>query len=389
MTRVLPQKLRIGMAFCAAIATAVVVGACGGGLPGNDVAQVGSAPVTMAAFNHWLVVANDSNQASAGTVAPALPVPPDYTACIKATKATPGSSSETTSQIKAICESRYKALATDVMNYLIQALWVEAEGKSRGIKVTAAQVDKSFQEQRKTSTPSLATDTQLNRFLAASGQTIADLKWRTYLNLVAVAIQTKVEKAAAVVSNSAITAYYNKHHSQFVTPETLGMHLIETTTLAQANAVKSQLAGGATYATLAPKDSIDPTTKGVGGKLTVAGAAGSQLPAQVSAAAFKAKAGVLSGPIKSPFGYYVFTVDTITPQVTQTLAQARKTVKATIAATQETAASAKLNNIFNVFWKKQTTCRSGVYAVSPSCPNAPKTTTTPTAPTGSTVVGSG
>ncbi|HLW96079.1 MAG TPA: peptidyl-prolyl cis-trans isomerase [Solirubrobacteraceae bacterium] len=385
----MPQKLRIGMAFCAAIATAVVVGACGGGLPGNDVAQVGSAPVTMAAFNHWLVVANDSNQASAGTVAPALPVPPDYTACIKATKATPGSSSETTSQIKAICESRYKALATDVMNYLIQALWVEAEGKSRGIKVTAAQVDKSFQEQRKTSTPSLATDTQLNRFLAASGQTIADLKWRTYLNLVAVAIQTKVEKAAAVVSNSAITAYYNKHHSQFVTPETLGMHLIETTTLAQANAVKSQLAGGATYATLAPKDSIDPTTKGVGGKLTVAGAAGSQLPAQVSAAAFKAKAGVLSGPIKSPFGYYVFTVDTITPQVTQTLAQARKTVKATIAATQETAASAKLNNIFNVFWKKQTTCRSGVYAVSPSCPNAPKTTTTPTAPTGSTVVGSG
>src|SRR5579863_3889597 len=388
MTRVLPQKLRIGMAFCAAIATAVVVGACGGGLPGNDVAQVGSAPVTMAAFNHWLVVANDSNQASAGTVAPALPVPPDYTACIKATKATPGSSSETTSQIKAICESRYKALATDVMNYLIQALWVEAEGKSRGIKVTAAQVNKSFQEQRKTSTPSLATDTQLNRFLAASGQTIADLKWRTYLNLVAVAIQTKVEKAAAVVSNSAITAYYNKHHSQFVTPETLGMHLIETTTLAQANAVKSKLAGGATYATLAPTDSIDPTTKGVGGKLTVAGAAGSQLPAQVSAAAFKAKAGVLSGPIKSPFGYYVFTVDTITPQVTQTLAQARKTVKATIAATQETAASAKLNNIFNVFWKKQTTCRSGVYAVSPSCPNAPKTTSTgtSTAPTGSTVV---
>ena len=389
MDRDLPQQLRIGMAFCAAIATAVVVGACGGGLPGNDVAQVGSAPVTMAAFNHWLVVANDSNQASAGTPAPPLPVPPDYTACIKASKATPGSSTESTSQLKSLCAARYQSLATDVMNYLIQALWVEAEGKAKGINVTPAQVSKSFLRQRKTSTPSLATQTQLNRFLAASGQTIGDLKWRTYLNLVAVAIQDKVQKAASQVSNAKITAYYNKHHAQFVTPETLGMHLIETTTLAEANAVKAQLAGGATYATLAPKDSIDPTTKGVGGKLTVAGTSDSQLPAQVSAAAFKAKAGVLSGPIKSPFGYYVFTVDTITPQVTQTLAQARKTVKATIAATQEGAASTKLNNIFTVYWKTQTTCRSGVYAVAPSCPNAPKTTSTgtATAPTGSTVVG--
>ncbi|HEX4033620.1 MAG TPA: peptidyl-prolyl cis-trans isomerase [Solirubrobacteraceae bacterium] len=385
----MPQKLRIGMAFCAAIATAVVVGACGGGLPSNDVAEVGSSPVTMAAFNHWLVVANDSNQASAGTPAPALPVPPDYTACIKASKATPGSSTESNKQLKSLCAGRFQSLTTDVMNYLIQALWVEAEGKAKGIKVTAKQVSKSFLQQRKTSTPSLATATQLNRFLAASGQTIGDLKWRTYLNLVAVAIQDKVEKAASKVTNAQITAYYNKHHSQFVTPETLDMHLIETTTLAEANSAKSALAGGASYATLVPKDTIDPTTKSTGGKLTVVGAGGSQLPATVSAQAFKAKVGVLSGPVKSPFGYYVFTVDKITPQVTQTLAQARKSVKATIAATQEQAASTKLQADFTKIWEPQTTCRSGVYAVSGSCPNAPKTTSTATgsAQTGSTVVG--
>src|SRR5580692_3124678 len=76
------QKLRIGMAFSAAIATAVLVGACGGGIPGDAVAVVGSAPITKAAFAHWEVVANDSNQASTGIAAPPLPVPPDYTACI-------------------------------------------------------------------------------------------------------------------------------------------------------------------------------------------------------------------------------------------------------------------------------------------------------------------
>jgi len=51
------------MAFCAAIATAVVLGACGSGIPGNAVATVGSAPITKAALNHWIVVAKIPSQA--------------------------------------------------------------------------------------------------------------------------------------------------------------------------------------------------------------------------------------------------------------------------------------------------------------------------------------
>jgi parvulin-like peptidyl-prolyl isomerase len=291
--------------------------------------------------------------------------------------------------MKNLCAAKYASLTSDVMNYLIQALWVEAEGKAKHVTISQKQVEKSFLQQRKASKPSLATQTQLNLFLAKSGQTVADLKWRTYLNLLAVAIQTKVEKKAGKVSDAQIAAYYHKHHSQFVTPTTLDLHLIETTTAKQAAAVKTQLAGGASYATLAPKDSIDPTTKKVGGAMT--GVRPGQLPATVSAAVFAAKVGVLSGPVKSPFGYYVFTVDKSHPGGTQTLAKAKTTIKATIAATQETAASTKLQNDFTKIWEPITVCRSGVYAVSPSCPNAPKTTSsnTATAPTGSTVVGGG
>ena len=54
------------MAFCAAIATAVILGACGSGIPGNAVVQIGDATITKAALDHWLAVANDSNQVSTG-----------------------------------------------------------------------------------------------------------------------------------------------------------------------------------------------------------------------------------------------------------------------------------------------------------------------------------
>ena len=371
------------MAFCAAIATAVVVGACGGGLPGNDVAQVGSAPVTMAAFNHWLVVANDSTQASTGQPAPVLPVPPNYTACINASRSTPSTSTKTA--LKGLCQARYQSLVTAVMTYLIQALWVEGEGHADGVHVTQAQVQKAYEARRKASVPSLATSAELNHFLASSGETVGDMQWQTYLNLVAVAIQTKLLKKASHVTNAAIAAYYKANLAKFVKPTTLDMHLIETSSLSTANHVKALLETGGTYATLAKTYSTDLTTKSVGGKLT--GVIPGQLPAQLGVQAFAAKVGVVSGPVKTAFGYYVFTVDKSTPGATQTLAQARAAAKAQIIAKQQTAAGNSLNSDFTKKWEPRTVCRSG-YAVSGACQNAPKTTTSATtAPTGSTAVG--
>ena len=141
----LPQKLRIGMAFSAAIATAVIVGACGSGIPGNAVAVVGSAPISKADFAHWEVVANDASQASTGAVAPPIPVPPDFTTCIATLKKQPGDSTESASQLKALCQEQYSSLVSEVMNFLVEALWIEGEaqdllllGRGEGFQVLAA-----------------------------------------------------------------------------------------------------------------------------------------------------------------------------------------------------------------------------------------------------------
>ena len=376
------QKLRIGMAFSAAIATAVIVGACGSGIPGNAVAVVGSAPITKAAFDHWQVVANDASQASTGTVAPPLPVPPDFTACIATNKKAPAGVNETATQLKAVCQQQYTALVGEVMNFLIQALWIEGEASSRGVKVTDAQVKKSYEQQRVTSKPPLTTQKALNNFLAKSGQTTVDLLWRTKLNLLATGIQLEVSKQAAKVSKAKIAAYYSTNHSQFVIPTTLNLHLIETQTQATATTVLGLLKGGSSFATLAPKYSIDPTTKTAGGKM-VGVRPGQLTPAQLNAAVFKATKGQLVGPLKTPFGYYVFIVDSSTPGTTQTLAQATPTIRATIAAEQQTAANAKLQSDFTKKWAQLTKCSSG-YVVPTACGNAPKASSTTSATTGAT-----
>jgi foldase protein PrsA len=360
------------MAFCAAIATAVVIGACGSDIPGNAVAQVGDASITTAALNHWLVVANNSNQVRTGVAAPPLPVPPDYTACIAGQRKQASSATASTSTLKALCAQNYQALLTQVLNYLIQTIWIQGEAIDRGVSVTPAQVEKSYVQQRKLSTPPLTTPAALKSFLAKSGQTVTDLVWRTRLNLLVNDIEAKVQTNAGKVTPAQIAAYYKKNRALYITPETRNLHLVETSSQATAAKVRSLLAGGSSYATVAPKYSIDPTTKAAGGKML--GVSPSELNAQLSAAVFAAKAGKLSGPVKTAFGYYVFTVDAITPSSLQSLKTATPTIKTLLAQQQVTKAEAALQTDFSKKWTARTNCRSG-YVVAPSCSNAPKTAT--------------
>src|SRR5579871_6210555 len=140
----LSRSLRVGMAFCAAIATAVIVGACGSGVPGNSVAVVGGRSITKAALTHWLNVANDATQASTGQKAPPLPVPPNYTACVAAERGNGTATSQTTAALKQTCAQNYKQLLSTVLNYLIQAVWVQGEAHDRGVTVSQKAVDKSY-----------------------------------------------------------------------------------------------------------------------------------------------------------------------------------------------------------------------------------------------------
>jgi foldase protein PrsA len=82
---------------------------------------------------------------------------------------------------------------------------------------------------------------------------------------------------------------------------------------------------------------------------------------------------VVGGPIKTPFGYYVYEVVKITAGSHQSLAAAESSIKLQLSSTNEQGALSKFVNEFKKKWTAETDCRAGY--VVPNCKQykAPKT----------------
>jgi foldase protein PrsA len=68
---------------------------------------------------------------------------------------------------------------------------------------------------------------------------------------------------------------------------------------------------------------------------------------------------VLSGPVKTPFGYYIYEVKSVSPGSQQTLAQAQASIKQQLTSTQQSTALSTFVTNFKKKWTAKTECRSG------------------------------
>ena len=384
------RKMRTALASVAAIATAVGVGACAGGapwsgpglpiggisttgaanVPSNAIAVVGSFAISKKSFAHWLEIASRLPYVNTGTTPPPVPDPPTYTACITATRAeyTKGAKAPTASVLGAQCASRYQQLSQEVVTLLAQDAWVQGEAYDVHARVTPTQVNAAWTAQSKTQFP---TKAKLDNYLAESGFTVADIKWYLLFSLLQQAITTKANAGVSNVSQSAIASYYHAHVAQYTQPERRNLDLVLVASATTAAKVKSLLAGGAAFATVAKKYSIDPTTKNTGGVAN--GIQPGEETARLNAAIFSAPVGALQGPLKTAFGYYVFKVTASMAKSTQSLRAASTTIKAQIVSTREQAATNRLRVAFTTSWKARTTC-GAQYMDSTVCGNAPAST---------------
>lgn len=334
--------------------------ACGGGVPGNSVAQVGGTPITKATFEHWMAVAASSSASTTpGQAKPAVPVPPDFSACIAhleatAPKPTKGQPKQTTAQLKAQCEQQYKALQQEVMGFLLSSAWVIGEAENQGVHVTDAEVKKQFEQIKSQQFPKAE---EFKKFLASSGQTVSDLLLRVKLNLLSSKIQQKISKEKSTVSEAQVKKYYEEHKSQFGTPEKRNVKIILTKTEAQAQKAKQEIESGKSFSSVAKAVSIDPTTKAKGGEIT--GVVKGQEEKALDEAIFSAPKGKIGGPVKTPFGYYIYEVTGTTPGNQQSLAQAKASIKQQLAAQGQQQALSKFVKEFRKRWEAKTECRAG------------------------------
>jgi foldase protein PrsA len=373
------RTLRFIPALGAVLFALLGLSACGG-IPGNAVVQVGGTPITKDAFNHWMGIAATASSATAagGAPKPVLPQPPDYKACITHLQATTpppakGQTAPTSAQLKSQCEQQYKQLQQQVLGFLISSDWVLGESASLGVKVSDAEVHKQFEKVKTAQFPRAA---EYEKFLANTGQSTSDLLLRVKLNLLSSKIQEKIAKRKHAVTKAEIEKYYNENKQRFGTPEKRSVELILTKTEAEAKKAKQEVQSGKSFTSVAKKVSIDPTSKANGGLL--AEVVKGQQEKALDQALFAAQTNVLSGPLKTTFGYYIYRVKSTTPGNQQSLSQAEAAIKSQLTATQSQTSLSSFVKEFRKKWKAKTECRSGYVIKDCKQFKEPKTGTTTT-----------
>jgi foldase protein PrsA len=357
--------------------------ACGG-IPGSAVVQVAGKSITKDTFNHWMGIASASSATTAGAK-PVVPEPPDYTACIAhlsaiAPKPAKGQAAPTRAQLKSECEQQYKSLQQEVLGFLISSEWVLGEAAHLGVKVTDKEVEKQFATVKTEQFPKPA---EFEKFLRSSDQTVSDLLLRVKLNLLSTKIQQKISKAKVKVTQAQVEKFYNENKQHFGTPEKRNIAIILTKTEAEANKAKQEIGSGKSFASIAKAVSIDPTSKANGG--SIAGVVKGQEEAALDSAIFAAKTNVLGGPVKTPFGFYVYEVKGVTKGSQQTLAQAQSSIKQQLTSTQQSTELSTFVANFKKKWVAKTECRSGYVVMDCKSYKAPKGSTGSTgAATGAT-----
>jgi foldase protein PrsA len=94
-------------------------------------------------------------------------------------------------------------------------------------------------------------------------------------------------------------------------------------------------------------------------------------------AVFGAKVNVLGGPIKTPFGYYVYEVKKTLPASQQSLSQVQSSIQQQLAAQNQQKALSEFVKSFRKKWEARTECRAEYNVKDCSGYKAPATPTAP------------
>lgn len=351
-----PAWLVIGGLAVLAILIVFIVRISGAGVPSDAVATVDGQAIPVADFNKMLKV----QSAQTGGVAPD---PPNYTKCIANKQKTAKKLSE--SALKKQCEKDWETAKTTIMTSLVQQKWYELEAESRGITVSDAQVKARFEQLKQQSFPK-ASDYQ--KFLKTYNQTEADLLKLVRASMLQEQIQQQVNEVPTP-STATVTKEYNKDKSKYATPASRDLNLVFNASEAKVNAAKQELANGATWKDVAKKYSQDSVSKQNGGKFP--GVTKGQFPKELDKAVFSAQKGQIVGPIKTQYGYYVFTVTKTTAGKQQSLNQAATQIRNTIQQAALQKAQSEFQKDFTDRWRGKTKCAQD-FKVPAVCGNTPK-----------------
>jgi foldase protein PrsA len=217
--------------------------------------------------------------------------------------------------------------ARQTLTQLVQQALIDQYAKNNKVDVSQADITKRENDIKAKYPPG-----QFEQILKQQGLTEQDVQSILRQQIV-------LEKAVAPqihVSDADVKAYFDKNHAQFDKPEQVQARHILVPDLKTANMVEAKLKAGGDFAALAKQYSTDPSSKDKGGELGAFGRG--QMVPQFQDAAFGAKVGTITAPVKSPFGYHIIEVEKKIPATKATFASVHDQIKTQLTQQQETQA---------------------------------------------------
>jgi parvulin-like peptidyl-prolyl isomerase len=218
--------------------------------------------------------------------------------------------------------AEYQQIRAQILQSLVQRAQLAQKAPGLGVEVT----DKQVEAQLKTLKSQYFGGSETKYRAELKRQCVNDAEVRDDLrsNLLSNAIFTKVT-AKATVTPAQVQAYYDAHREVYTTPQTRVVSHILVKNKALADKLYAQLKGGASFATLAKKYSIDPGSKAQGGRLTITRG---QTVAPFDRVAFELRTGQLSKPEHTQYGWHIIHADkAATPHHSTPFAQVKASIK--------------------------------------------------------------
>jgi hypothetical protein len=173
-------------------------------LPAGAAARVGAEIVPRSDFDAWYRPAARDAKVD----------PPRFDRCIAAlakrtAKRTPRPSRH---QLRSRCERRAQNVRAEVMQFLLQSVWVRQEAAARGIVVTLPQVVRSFERHKR---EAFESEREYRRFLRTSAFTEAQIIFRVALSMLQERITEQVAAGVREVTEDDVNRYYAEHRRKY------------------------------------------------------------------------------------------------------------------------------------------------------------------------------
>jgi hypothetical protein len=308
----------------------------GPAVPTATIAQIGPYSLKGATFDAFAQEALRSESASEPLI------PPRFDACVahlRAEAATIGEHASPASQLRSECQTRYQAVLQAALERLISDEWWIVGARELGVPA-------SEHERR------------------GSAQVAASAALETRARLASEAIRRAVLGRVAPVTRAQIASYYKQHRFEYLVAGERDLRIARTLTRATAVAAKAAVASGKSFASIVkhlkvqqPVDSSEGLVLGLQPR--------TYGEPNLNEAIFTAAPHVLSGPIDTWFGYFVFEVTKIESEREKPLAEVEASIRQRLQRPTQERVLSTFDKRWNATWAARTSCSPG--DVVPKC----------------------